>query len=103
MKHTKGPWVIEKAETGIPYSLIYPASNDICPIARITNGTECDANAHLIAAAPEMLEALIQARGLIVQLCNDVKNNYGLDLDVNGLLRARGIDDVINKAKGESK
>lgn len=56
----------------------------------------------LILAAPELLEALMQARGLIVRLCNDVKNNYGLDLDVNTLLRVRGIDDAIDKARGES-
>lgn len=58
LKHTPGPW-----ESGIKY---IPYEYDFCYV-RIPNGTtisispalENEANARLIAAAPEMLDALI--------------------------------------------
>ena len=51
MKHTKGPWKIDASfgETEIV--------SDLACIAKIT-GLQIDANAQLIAAAPELLEAL---------------------------------------------
>jgi len=63
-KHTPGPWALEPASMGfggvygpdgeIVFALAY-ARPDERPEA------ECEANAHLIAAAPEMLEALREA------------------------------------------
>lgn len=57
-KHTPGPWVSANDD-----SAIQPAEGDRFDIARIywpeaTRETEWRANARLIAAAPELLEAL---------------------------------------------
>jgi len=58
-KHTPGPWTFTKART------IIHISNGVRPIAEVpcradkrTVYPEAEANARLIAAAPEMLEAL---------------------------------------------
>ena len=103
-KHTPGPWVAvysPKLKTaGVVLNEQYPTTIQV-EYANSSDSDHYEANARLIAAAPCMLEALIQSRGLIIQLCNDIKNNYGLDLDVNTLIRVRGIDDAIAKARGE--
>jgi len=64
---TPGPWVRESAGRGIG-----PVSKDddqsygmVIPVAYVDFGESDEvqnANAHLIAAAPELLEALIEAR-----------------------------------------
>lgn len=66
-KHTPGPWgafhgsVIAKS---ITYS--NSRSNRVCHIEREgTPSSEVDANANLIASAPELLEALKEALALI--------------------------------------
>lgn len=56
MKHTPGPWTIEK-----DCELIYILGDDVvCEIGSLSTPatTEQWKNAHLIAGAPEMLEAL---------------------------------------------
>lgn len=105
-KHTPGPWSVIKQGKGVGVNYTsFKIEADLGD--RRHNSTDeyvakcfTEANADLISAAPDLLSALLQARGLIIQLCNDIKNDYGLDKDVNTLLRARGIDDAINKAKG---
>ena len=56
MEHTKGPWYVKEPTNVICATL--EGVNDI-PIATVdTFQTEWKANARLIAAAPELLEAL---------------------------------------------
>ena len=56
-KHTPGPWVIQ--ETNFAQQKNVYAQADKPPIATVYGSTgENEANARLIAAAPEMLEAL---------------------------------------------
>ena len=83
MTHTPGPWSIstDGEATGVIYALRGFEWDDICVI---TPRCEAAANAHLIAAAPEMLEALEYA---IVQ--------------VPELASVPGIDAAIRKARGE--
>ena len=62
-KHTKGPW---RAEIGPINSLIHTKDKSIaCTYTANTTPEEAEANARLIAAAPELLEALIQAHDLL--------------------------------------
>ena len=64
MKHTKGPWTVGE-ESGIATGCI-EIEGDLCPVAHVekwdtlseTSQEEAEANALLIAAAPELLEAL---------------------------------------------
>ncbi len=60
--HTPGPWVIQTAKTGDTHSMIraaLPGYSGTRKIAEVTDiGSPADANAHLIAAAPELLAAL---------------------------------------------
>jgi len=70
-KHTSGPWVIDNEEFGQPitngivrYCPPYGGGGYItiadCSLAATGNNPEWQANARLIAAAPELLEALEQ-------------------------------------------
>ena len=68
-KHTPGPWAIADGVTHSPWTAlrIRPgqfANHSIPPIATIPKGdfySDYIANAELIAAAPDILEALIRA------------------------------------------
>lgn len=60
-KHTPGPWVMDDAQPGDLFRHVLHGNGDsfgyICRIS--TNGNaNADADARLIAAAPELLEAL---------------------------------------------
>ncbi len=61
--HTPGPWSIQTAKTGDTHSMIraaLPGYSGTCKIAEVTDiGSSADANARLIAAAPELLAALL--------------------------------------------
>ncbi len=82
-KHTPAPWVFEKGQVGNKSDANLP----ILPVATIEtyalSGDSAEANARLIAAAPELLEALELA----------VKNPDGQWYDV--------AQAAITKAKGE--
>ena len=61
-KHTPGPWYCNRLidSSGTPYATNYTAHIDIgvCMIWAPVGNKEQEANAHLISAAPELLEAL---------------------------------------------
>lgn len=90
MKHTKGPWKIGVKQ---PKPIIYgPSGEQIADLRDpMLFEDENQANAHLIAAAPEMLEAL-----------EAVDRAWAGD----GICMSEAIDlclTAINKAKGVSK
>lgn len=59
-KHTPGPWVFEGENSAMPVLCLYCADNK-SPFHGSRNEEELKANARLIAAAPELLEALCEA------------------------------------------
>ena len=68
-KHTSGPWkvVTDRTEEGVMCSVYAgPIEVALCGTGDVSDDTE-RANAHLIAAAPEMLEALKEAKRLLDQ------------------------------------
>jgi hypothetical protein len=54
MKHTLGPWQVERGNVGAthPLFVVAPGKDGLRPW--------CDADAHLIAASPDLLDALKQ-------------------------------------------
>lgn len=66
MKHTPGPWFARESKQTLT---IESAHNDGIVVARIGSNDTClfsdESNACLIAAAPELLEALRHIQGLV--------------------------------------
>ena len=99
-KYTKGPWKV---------SCQFGGATEIKSFHTITDSenrlfvalADTRASANLIAAAPEMLEALENALAWI-----DRSHKYGSDMEssrLSCLLDASGIlSDAIKKARGES-
>ncbi len=94
MKHTKGPWKLEindnKKEIWAGDHFIATISYD-CNYSIKKKGLE-DANAALIEAAPEMLEALEQAERVF---------NVKVIVPIQAFTMIERIKHLINKAKGE--
>lgn len=89
-KHTPGPWHI--SDNGEEFG-IYPPDG-ISPIGFVDYGNSGDANAKLIAAAPDMLATLKSVRSAIVEKAPDTlwADLIGTAVDV--------IDAAIAKAEG---
>lgn len=100
--HTPAPWEIESAEFSKKggYTISPPvAASDAWAangeeLIAVTHGTQCEANASLIAAAPELLEALEVANRLLDKIEASNCKLYQEDLKL--------IKEAINKARGES-
>jgi hypothetical protein len=86
MKHTKGPWSIDTSFGEVEIV------SELRVLAKCNTGLNDLANARLIAAAPEMLEALetVYAVSKTAPLNSKELNAFRLVLE------------VIKKAKGES-
>ena len=67
MEHTPGPWNIQATdENDLAWEISYDTEDGLTyPIADIISYPEATANAKLIAAAPEMLEACKKAHEFI--------------------------------------
>jgi hypothetical protein len=101
IKHTPGPWEARRliSNNGEPYATSYFAHIDIgvCMVWAPTGNIEQEANAHLIAAAPDMYEALAQA----AEILRDVAKTSGLThSDAESC--ADTAESVLAKARGES-
>jgi len=93
--HTPGPWVIRKAKENGACSVV-SESKDLAGFTFIAALTPSDeANARLIAAAPELLESLRE----LVEWSDDMEANYPYDITPM-LAKARA---AIKKATGETK
>lgn len=98
-KHTPGPWRVRNCQTAVLVDVV--RNGDAMLIALVADNdsqgdTETDRkmnNARLIAAAPQMLEALEMADELIDQLIIDNTDNHA---EERAKIRA-----AIKAAKGE--
>lgn len=67
-KHTPGPWIVTEYSAGM-ICVAGPDHKDLCAVGyNRTEGRDDVANAHLIAAAPAMYEALSQVQAFIKTL-----------------------------------
>ncbi len=94
-KHTPGPWTQWAALSSDIYNIRYIDGDNSEPVATIRHPvnmhqSEALANARLIAAAPELLEAC-------EAVLSALNSHQAYDKDMRPLLRS-----VITKAKGES-
>lgn len=78
MSHTPGPWKIHRAESGVPFLVI--TDDETVSIAYVGEGraqvfqANAEANARLIAAAPELLVASRRLLSALVDMgigCNE--------------------------------
>ena len=100
MKHTKGPWEISKIGNNYDQYSVYSEGSSS---GNIVNTVEGEANARLISAAPDMLEALaaydqivrITIKRLIRQYGKQ-KNDYATELTECLAMAC----DAISKARG---
>ena len=100
MTHTPGPYKIITADLGDDFACIVPVeihaangtvvsqSGGLAPDNEEWRSEELFANAHLLAAAPEMLEAL-EAMVEMVEM-NGLGKRYALDLAASAIRKARG-------------
>lgn len=72
MSHTPGPWTVEPMTHERQLGTVTPISSECGEIGLVYGGRDgdCRSNAHLIAAAPDLLEML--------QLAVHLFENYGL-------------------------
>lgn len=105
MKHTPGPWRIEDVESMQPYTEydVYAGDHRVMHVHDIDDGAE--ANARLIASAPELLEALTETLRALEAHLDEACRDHGVshrDLlcpcNQNEVVRARA---AIAKATGK--
>ena len=91
-KHTPGPWTIEPRKCGSGY---WVQAGDVS-ICEIWHDDKAEADAHLIAAAPEMFDALCKVMGAFAD--TEKPTASGLSM-----FRAayKAADAAIKKARGE--
>lgn len=81
-KHTPGPWYLAGNLPGIRHKVhCHPSGHD-WSVAHVCNGNNADANARLIAAAPELLDALLT-------LMENAENVDGLGFNMFAVTKAR--------------
>ena len=121
LSHTRGPWEIRPTQQNdsafvsdihAPYQDDSSENGTGSTIATIHHRnekerpgrieSEAEANARLIAAAPDLLEALIEVKEIIELSCSDIVNNQRTDVTVClptlqiALAKAVGIEDYFN-------
>ena len=95
MKHTPGPWIVDSGpyneQTGKYPPVITNECRDICTVESYF--PDAGANAHLIAAAPELLEALkkiasYQSGGIIKEGTPEFDRNIMIHIARAAIARA---------------
>jgi len=105
VKHTPGPWEAVDLSEGerTKFSIIHNG-----PLTYVTDNGDgmenCEANAKLIAAAPELLEACVALiKGYTHGDCYNTKNPYVRPYVKNALqliAKIRGIEDCLDALEG---
>ena len=106
-QHTPGPWTMDGlAIDGADGYQVAEASAWDTPYDSLDgfarSHEEAEANARLIAAAPAMLEALTEARAMLVTLLDEHDPQWATQMD-GGMEQVEVIDAAIAAAKGEGK
>jgi len=98
-KHTKGPWIATRSDpaegSDVWWITACPAANQETELATVAGGYQHErheANARLIAAAPDLLAMCEE-----LAECSDYWSEYDVPIGLAERLR-----DVIAKAKGEA-
>ena len=79
-KHTPGPWVVDEANTNLVARLVDGVYEYVCAVepssfsTREYNNEQEEADARLIAAAPELLEALQACEARLTHLAQNSVN-----------------------------
>lgn len=97
MGHTTEPWAVDFNGKG--RFIVHGRADDRVNVCRVAEGVESQANAQLIAAAPELLEACKIASkclDLVATLCGGL--TQGTDADT--LAARRAMEIAIAKAEG---
>jgi hypothetical protein len=81
-KHTPGPWFVSDEYTGIVVD-----SDGLRVAAAYKDKPYEIHDAHLIAAAPELLDALIKARSLLEESMQCYENQAFRDAQIDGAIR----------------
>jgi hypothetical protein len=85
-KHTPGPWT-EDPEGLVAVSIEGGDGSVVCDVHGAANDARCEANARLIAAAPEMFEAM----GEVQSLLYSADNAETLEMKAKCIRKAFGI------------
>jgi hypothetical protein len=93
LKHTKGEWAIYLDETGTPFISNPSEYGRICTIRK--QEKNFNANAKLIAAAPGLLEALIEANKIIQIFEEKEKDSFADNVNIDSHIK---IINAIKKA-----
>ncbi len=105
-KHTPGPWEVVRTPNGYPCQITATAGDPrkpggICDVTRwasisVPSSAEGEANARLIAAAPDMLAALKDCRAYLAGFMNVKAHGNG------PIVALAAADAAIAKAEGAS-
>lgn len=88
MKHTPGPW---KTEGWGNIIVNDSEGNTLCLYPQGATHKQTQANAHLIAAAPELLEALIDLVNVSENFPNELsKDHYSVKYAKEAIKKAKG-------------
>ena len=105
-QHTPGPWEVMYSDTGIGVDPVCDAINARFKHDNELMRIEADANAHLIAAAPELLEAcktlieLIDTGYLVRDISHDGEPGFAIR-QLEPVMQLRSVVLAIAKAEGE--
>lgn len=106
MKHTKGPWEVCDDDTSVHSPsqdmIVHTAEMPGDPAMYPQSFEEEEANARLIAAAPELLEALKIAEGEL-RAISEVISTYGVEECLQTVAELKKIRAAIAKAEGRSE
>lgn len=98
--HTRGPWAYQEDSDAYTHIVRGPNNRFICQLNQTTSA-EIEANARLIAAAPDMLSALRSSRDVLARAIKAAAPDlFESDEDVNEHLTIKRMDAAIARAIG---
>ncbi len=92
MSYVPGPWRVVCESAQRPWAVMGTDDGEDVYVAEVVPYLDDEATAHLIAAAPEMLEALKNARGILLSNSGDADPDIrtAVDLMSAAIAKARG-------------